>query len=162
MVVLLDRLLVAVAVIREHDQALARALATEGLQIVKCTEAQQEMSASLVLGMQINGAARCYTLAALDQAGMCLNDHLGGEEIVIFHLPASWVATTYIRRIGEQVISFEAMDGDVKDRDSGSVWNFRGEAMAGPRTGVRLVHVDSAVQEWYVWAAYHPETEIVL
>ena len=41
----------SVAVIREHDQALAHALATEGLQIVKCTEAQQEMSASLVLGM---------------------------------------------------------------------------------------------------------------
>jgi hypothetical protein len=35
-----------------------------------------------------------------------------------------------------------------------------GEAISGPLSGTQLAYLESAVGEWYAFAAHHPDTEI--
>jgi hypothetical protein len=41
-----------------------------------------------------------------------------------------------------------------------SVASLTGEAIAGKLAGEQLEYVSSGTEEWYIWAAYHPETGI--
>jgi hypothetical protein len=48
----------------------------------------------------------------------------------------------------------------VRDRDSGEEWGWFGEVLSGREATPRLSFVKSALEKWYVWSAYHPDTSI--
>jgi hypothetical protein len=52
--------------------------------------------------------------------------------------------------------------GEVYDEQTRSVWNEMGEAVSGPLAGTQLAYVNSGIEEWYAFAAYHPNTEIFI
>ncbi len=115
----------------------------------------------LVLGVEINAVARAYPLSTLDQIGLVVNDTLGEKEIVVLHQPETMLAIVFSRRIGDRVLVFEgAKDGRIVDCEYQGHWNYAGEAEDGALAGRKLSYVSSGVEEWYIWAAYHPETEI--
>lgn len=113
-----------------------------------------------VLGVWVGEVSRCYPLDALDSAGYCYNDNLGGTEIVLFHQPGTRLALAYGRRVGADLLEFSEHSGAIQDNNTGTIWNIQGQAVTGRLAGTRLRYVPSAVQEWYVWAANHPDTEI--
>jgi SAM-dependent methyltransferase len=115
----------------------------------------------LVLGVEAHGVARAYPLAALHLMGSALNDVLGGQEIVIFSRRHSLMAVAFSRWVDGECLEFEAgVDGTIVDRTTRSRWNLAGRAIAGPLLGRVLSFVPSGVEEWLVWAAYHPNAEI--
>jgi hypothetical protein len=62
---------------------------------------------------------------------------------------------------GDRVLVFGCTEtGDVYEHETGSLWNVMGEAVSGPLAGTQLVYVNSGVEEWYGFAAYHPHAEI--
>jgi hypothetical protein len=116
---------------------------------------------TLVLGVECGASARAYPLAALAQAGPAVNDSLGGMEMLVRCRPGSLQALAFSRRVGDQVLVFGSnQTGEVRDEQTKSVWNEMGEAVSGPLAGTRLLYLPSGVEEWYVFAAYHPKTEI--
>ena len=116
---------------------------------------------TLVLGVEGNGVDVAYPLAALDAVGYLLNVTLPAADLVILHQPGTLQALAFSRRIGDQLLAFEqTADGKIYDQNTGTRWNLMGEAIDGALAGHRLTYLPSGVEEWYVWAAYHPETTI--
>ena len=118
---------------------------------------------ALVVGVEENGSYLGYPIDVVTAAGGVVNDLLGEEPLVIFYNDESQTGLAYSRRLNGQVLEF--FDGpdqgfDLRDRDTGSLWNAHGEAISGPLDGSTLTFVPSFLSEWYGWSAYHPETGI--
>ena len=46
------------------------------------------------------------------------------------------------------------------DKETGSHWNFFGEAIDGPLVGAKLRQLQAFPHFWFAWAAFHPKTEV--
>jgi hypothetical protein len=121
----------------------------------------------LILGVTVGSEARAYSLLALDtgpdraEKNIVVNDIVGGDEIVILHKRKSWLAAAFSRRLGGQTLRFGLdRDGRFIDSMHHSHWSYEGEAVDGPAAGQKLPYVTSRVEDWYVWAAFHPKTSI--
>jgi SAM-dependent methyltransferase len=112
----------------------------------------------LVLGVLAANEARCYPLLALP--GPVLNDRLGGEDIVIFSQPGTWVALAFSRAVDGRSLTFRSIDGAILDDQTGSRWSLAGIASEGPLTGRALQFVHSGIEEFFIWAAFFPATSI--
>jgi hypothetical protein len=102
-------------------------------------------------------------------------DRVGGERIAVF-----WKAGTvsaldterivsgrdvgsmaaYRPEAGGRDLTFEATSDGIVDRETGSVWNILGRAVAGPLRGEELVPELAIDSFWFDWAAFHPQTRI--
>jgi hypothetical protein len=49
-----------------------------------------------------------------------------------------------------------------RDVQTGSRWTVVGEAVAGPLAGRRLERVEHLDTFWFAWAAFHPDTRLLL
>src|SRR5262249_28879010 len=116
---------------------------------------------TLVLGVERGVKARAYPLETLATIGPVLNDLLGDSEIVVMSRPGTIQALAFDRQVGDRVLAFGCAEtGDIYDRETGSLWNVMGGAISGPLAGTQLLYVNSGVEEWYVFAAYHHDSEI--
>jgi hypothetical protein len=116
----------------------------------------------LVLGVEVDGAARAYPLSVLRQQGAVLNGTLGARSIVVFARPGSWVCGAFEAVVDGRRLEFRAgADGvTFEETETGSVFDIAGEAITGPLAGKRLPLVVSGLEKWFGWAASHPGTEI--
>jgi hypothetical protein len=116
---------------------------------------------TLVLGVEGDGIGQAFPLTTLDEAGPVLHAKVDGEDIVILHLPGSLHALAYQPELHGKAVHFVVDEnGVIVDEATGSRWNYVGECYAGELTGEQLKYVSSGVEEWYIWAAYHPSTDI--
>ncbi|MEZ5411070.1 MAG: DUF3179 domain-containing protein [Acidimicrobiales bacterium] len=60
-----------------------------------------------------------------------------------------------------QALSFEALEGGFRDRETGSTWSPLGVATAGPLAGRQLTAVPHVDTFWFAWSAFQPDTEVV-
>ncbi len=112
----------------------------------------------LVLGVEIDGEARAYPIAALGDAA--INDELGGEPIVILSQAQEPVGAAY-RGVHEgERLTFEAGPGGFVDVATGSVWTVGGEATVGPLAGGRLAALPVRTAFWFSYVAAFPETSV--
>jgi hypothetical protein len=66
----------------------------------------------------------------------------------------------YSRRAGEKLLTFRPHGDGFRDDETGSRWNFFGEAVAGPLAGQTLESVVHYVPFWFAWAAFAPDTPV--
>jgi hypothetical protein len=127
-----------------------------------------------VVGVVIGDHARAYPFSLLAERGV-LEDILAGNRLVVFYRPGALSALDHARiarsravgatgvfepTAGGRSLTFRAIPGGFRDRETGSTWNILGHAVAGPLAGRRLrpiVHVDGF---WFAWAAFHPGTTV--
>jgi Protein of unknown function (DUF3179) len=69
-------------------------------------------------------------------------------------------AAAFSRRLGGRVLAFTAGAGQVRDQQTGSVWDPFGRATAGPLAGSRLTPASATDSFWFDWAAFHPDTAV--
>jgi SAM-dependent methyltransferase len=103
---------------------------------------------------------RCYPLAALARCGRVLNDTLGGQDIALFCKPGSLMAIAFLRTLDGQCLTFKTEGHAIVDENTGSQWQMSGRAVSGSLKGKQLQYVYSGVEEFFIWAAFHPTTEI--
>ena len=132
-----------------------------------------------VLGLAAGGRhlAVPYTrLAGRAQGGVAVADlDLGGAPLVVVWRAATTsaldreqlagsrdvgAAAAFSRRLGGRVLSFTASGGQVRDQQTGSVWDPFGRAVAGPLAGRRLTPAGATDSFWFDWAAFHPDTAV--
>lgn len=105
-------------------------------------------------------------VAAQDQEGQntfvwAASARVGGEPIVAFWNSRAQSARIYRARANGQQLTFEVVDGRRQDVETGSVWNFAGEAVEGPLEGEKLeAHPEAYHAFWFAWAAFQPDTEV--
>ncbi len=128
-----------------------------------------------VVGINLGDVARAYAFAHLAEQGV-LNDTLAGTPVAIFFKggvssaldtgridQGRDVGSTVVfdRRLDNQVLTFATLEnGTFKDLETGSTWNFIGEALDGPLAGKQLTRVVAFDHFWFAWRAFFPETEI--
>jgi hypothetical protein len=117
---------------------------------------------TLVLGVEAGGRARAYPLDARRPGPLLAQDEVGGTPIVLMARPGGW-PLAYDRRLGGNVLEFrlrtDPVEGSRIVDDVDSTWR-AGRAVDGPEVGAKLTFVPSHILEWYMWATYHPDTDI--
>ena len=74
-------------------------------------------------------------------------------------------AVVHERVVNGRTLDFEPNSGDVqtfRDTLTGSTWDIFGRAVAGPLRGAELPAVVHGTHFWFAWAAFFPETALVV
>jgi hypothetical protein len=127
-----------------------------------------------VVGVRLNGAARAYPFGQLAKRNV-VHDSVNGQPVVVFYRPgvlsaldqseiaasrevgATAVFSPVIDRIS---LTFEAVEGGFRDRNTGSLWNLLGHAVRGSMAGKRLKPIQHVDAFWFAWVAFNPATSI--
>jgi hypothetical protein len=127
-----------------------------------------------VVVVRSGDAAVVYPLKTLADEKV-INHEVAGAPVVLFYRAgtASAVDARRIadgRDVGAAAVFSRAVDGRTlefrrdgdgfRDEQTGTRWNFFGEAVAGPLAGRRLDKVVHYVPFWFAWAAFAPDTPI--
>ena len=71
------------------------------------------------------------------------------------------MAAAFSRQLEDRRLEFESNeDGKIMDRQTKSTWTLAGVADSGPLRGKKLQPVTYIMEEWFIWATYHPQTTI--
>ena len=112
-----------------------------------------------VLGIPGAAGHRAYPfgeLASLGSAGVAQ-----GQGDVVFWDGQRQGAMAYQRELDGVILTFQVLDGQIRDTGTDSVWRVDGVAVSGPLEGKRLTPLPEAyVAYWFAWAAFHPGTQI--
>ena len=120
---------------------------------------------AVIVGVEHGAAAKAYPVDRV-LAQSPLHDRVGGVPIVLlvgedgasiraFQARRDSAAIELVRKAG-------APPGEFVDVGTGSRWNSRGEAVAGPLAGTRLRPVYVLKDYWFDWKTYHPATGVYL
>jgi hypothetical protein len=137
----------------------------------------------LVLGVEIDGEARAYSVPFLSgheivngvvtggQAvayphsllaeRLVVNDTVDTQPLLVLFEPDSRTAQVFSRQVGEQTLTFmPSSEPDVVvDEETGTGWFvLTGRAVSGPLTGEALQRLPSTNSFWFGWKDFYPET----
>lgn len=118
---------------------------------------------ALVVGIERDGQARAYPLVVLREQNPIV-DSLGPAKLLVVLGPDGKSVRCFETSLdGRKLNLYLAADSDsfsLVDTQTGSRWNFSGEAIAGPLKGAHLTRVPVLREFWFDWKNYHPETTL--
>ncbi len=114
---------------------------------------------TLVAGVAIGGASRAY-LASTLEAERLIVDEVGGTPVLLWSRGGR-ALRGFDRTVDGAARLFAPGQGDtLVDADTGSSWDFRGCATAGPRTGTCLAPIQVLWDYWFDWRLYNPRSDV--
>ena len=118
---------------------------------------------TLVIGVAINGAAKAYPFAALAKQSLILDD-LGGVPLCVVLGDDGKSVRAFERSVDGRKLEFFVKSGATPlvlvDAETGSEWDFTGQATAGPLGGKQLRRVAVLNDYWFDWQTYNPKTTV--
>lgn len=115
---------------------------------------------SWVVGLELDGVARAYEwIDLLDRR--VVNDVVGSTPVVVALESDSVNYHTWKRTVDGAALEFalDTSEKGMRDKGTGSLWNWRGECVEGSMQGKRLEAVRSYQQYWHAWRQFRPKTE---
>ena len=117
-----------------------------------------------MLGLRFAGESKAYPFAALGERA-AVNDRVGGVEVAVLWDRGARIAVPLVRRVGGRVLEFDVDSGagfpfGLRDRQTGTRWNFKGEAVEGPLAGERLLQAPGHSAFWFAWLTFWPQTGV--
>jgi uncharacterized protein DUF3179 len=134
-------------------------------------------SRDLVFGITAFGASRAYPVNRIISSKL-IQDRLGNEPVLLvlgpdeksiraFHarFRGGDAVPDYYRKLGADPSAKRSRSSDSEaalfmDASTGSDWNFKGCAVAGPMRGSCLKQIWGLKDYWFDWRNYHPETTV--
>lgn len=120
-----------------------------------------------VLGVIVDGEAKVYrfnSFTTLGEGNEMIEDNINDLPIVLVgNNPKGFIVAYQRTTVDGTLLNFEVIqnDKDVILADTeGNRWNLFGEAVAGPRTGERLLPTRSYIGYFFSWGAFYPNVEI--
>jgi len=125
-----------------------------------------------VLGATVDGVSVAYPFGVLAEQGV-INDRVAETDVVAFWQPGAFsaldaasidlsrdvgMAALFERIVEGSTLTFEWVDGDIIDAETGSNWNIFGTAVSGDLTGQQLRQLNAFPHFWFAWAAFYPDT----
>lgn len=91
------------------------------------------------------------------------NGEVDGVPVVAFWNSNVFGAIAYRAEADGQRLTFEIVDFQRRDIETGTAWNFSGQGFDGPLAGTQLEQIpDAYVAFWFAWAEFHPATRLWL
>lgn len=114
---------------------------------------------TLVVGVTSGGASKAYPVEALAKQSPVV-DTIGDTPVLVLLAEDGKSVRVFDRRLdGRALTFFRKSDANaLLDSETGSQWDFKGEATAGPLAGRALQKIYSLKDYWFDWKTYHPET----
>lgn len=114
---------------------------------------------ALVAGISAGGQARAYEASRL-AAGAVILDELGDVPVVLWS-GGGRMLRAFDRRVDGEALLLAPADAEhLRDAATGSLWDFRGCAVAGPHARACLTPVPVLWDYWFDWWGYNPSTSI--
>ncbi len=118
----------------------------------------------LVLGIVNEGFARAYPYEGLGQRA-AVNDEVNGKPVLVVFDKSSQMALPFDRTVNGEVLSFEVSPGkgfpfQLRDVETGTLWNLTGLAVEGPLAGSQLKPVATFSARWFAWASFNRGTDV--
>lgn len=110
----------------------------------------------IILGFHIDDIYKAYKQSDLEETKIT-NDKIGDTNILLVSL-YSGNARAFERVLDGMTLDFEYSDGKILDMQTGSEWNYKGEATWGPNAGQSLKRLPYSPGFWFEWVAFHPDT----
>ncbi|MFH0890331.1 MAG: DUF3179 domain-containing protein [Candidatus Aenigmatarchaeota archaeon] len=113
----------------------------------------------IVYGITFGVYSKAYPKTNVTSAGV-INDVIGSEKVVILYDSELDSVRAFSSVLRSNELTFELVNGKITDKETKSVWNVDGEAIAGPLISEKLKRVDATYGFWFVWAAFYPKTDL--
>ncbi len=116
---------------------------------------------TLIVGISVNGKTKAYPFSAVEKQSPIL-DSVGGTAILIVLNEDKKSVRAFERTVDGKTLEFfvKPETAEVVDAETGSVWNFAGEATGGEATGKQLKQIQVLKDYWFDWKNYNPETQL--
>ena len=124
----------------------------------------ERLPKELVLGIVDGGPGVAYPLNTLAAMGsvVALNHESARGKVLVTYVTSANTARAFSRVVDGQELSLTVSDPAnliLTDGETGSTWNWLGQATAGPLTGKQLSPIEDAhTIFWFSWSVYHPHT----
>jgi hypothetical protein len=115
-----------------------------------------------VIGLECSGRALAIPLEALRRSGIW-NDRVGDQPVVLVSLGPEGPEYAYASTASGRTLTLEpaAGAGQARDRETGSVWDLAtGRGVEGPLAGRSLEPLAALRAYWFIWSAYHPDSDL--
>ncbi len=119
----------------------------------------------IVFGVTDGSSARAYPYSHF-AASKAINDTIGTLPVVVLVAKETLSGAAFRRALDGRVLTFDAISRPellplaMQDRETGTLWNFSGEAIEGPLAGRKLEFVSSYNAFWFAWASIWVNTDI--
>jgi len=118
---------------------------------------------ALIVGVAFDGAAKAYPFADLERQSPIL-DNIAGVSLLLVLGDDRKSVRAFERSIDGRTLEFFAKPGAASlrliDAETGSEWDFTGQATSGPLTGRQLRKIAGLKDYWFDWKIYHPQTTV--
>lgn len=110
----------------------------------------------IVFGISTASGSKAFPAAAVFAGGV-IQDEVGNDPVLVLAGPDGLSVRAFR---APPDTAFRLDGGEIRDAETGSVWNFSGCAVSGERKGECLEPVDVVKEYWFDWQNYHPATAI--
>ena len=86
-------------------------------------------------------------------------DRLGGDEVVVFADGVGGGAA-FLPNAGDRGLRFQMQRGEIRDRETNSVWDLAGRAVSGSLRGEQLEQLPSKTSFWFAMVATEPSITV--
>ena len=122
----------------------------------------KEKVIGLVDDVEGKGQYKAYKLQQIETRKV-INDEINGKPITLFSLHPAMVRAYHRIVVEGKVLEFEYNNNSnnkITDKQTGTEWNFDGEAVNGTLKGKHLTRLPFDEGFWFEWVAFHPQTAI--
>jgi Protein of unknown function (DUF3179) len=116
----------------------------------------------LVAGINLNGAAAAYPIAALKKQNPII-DKRGGTPLIVLMNEDGQSVRAFERKVEGQEREFFLKPNSSPLRlidDQGTEWDFAGTALNGNLAGKQLIRIPVLKDYWFDWKTYNPSTSV--
>ena len=113
-------------------------------------------ASEIVITVEIGPEVKAYPLCLIGDAAV--NDQVGGKPVVVFSNGST--GSAFLATISGKQLTFQLLDGDFVDSETGSTWTILGRSVAGPLNGSALDSVPSRRAFWFSMASAFPALDL--
>jgi hypothetical protein len=115
----------------------------------------------LIVGVTLNNESKAYPFSAIEKQNPIL-DILGGIDIVLVLDQDGKSIRAFERTVDGRKLEFlkKPDTGEIVDAETGTTWDFSGQAINGELAGKQLTRVQILKDYWFDWHTYHPQTQL--
>jgi hypothetical protein len=121
---------------------------------------------TITLGIRFGETAKGYPFSILGDEAV-INDTFEGTDLVIAFYSKEQYAAPFSRVVNGQTLTFEKVASTdpvfpffMRDNETGSTWNLKGEATAGTLQGRTLTRIPAHNGFWFAWTTFWQNTGI--
>lgn len=117
-----------------------------------------------VLGIRVEGETMAFPYSSMGTRRV-IHETIGELDVAVVWDRSSQLVLPYARQVNGQTLTFDIVeDGafpfNLRDQETGTLWNIKGQAIEGELQGTQLTHIPAHSSMWFAWVSFWPSTAV--